>query len=565
MNVADYIVEFLVQYGVTDTFGIPGGVVLDLLYAMQKRSPELTPHLCYHEQGASFAAVGYAQTSGKLGVAYSTRGPGFTNMITGISDAWCDSIPTLFITAHAAKEAPSYRRIDTTQEIDTCAMVDGIVKYVRRVDDAEDIPCVMQEAYMAAMTGRKGPVVLDVGSWLWKVNLDVAEVLPIKKQPPCNVDVSTLMIIENAIQQAKRPILLIGNGIPIECIDQLSDIVDILRIPVLSGRSSHHILAGSKYYYGYMGSNGMRYANFILSKADLMISMGNRLNFPVNSKTYGDLPNRCNILRVEFDELELERKIPNSVSIEEDLHNLLPAMLQKEWNIPSYSEWLQVCETLKKELWEEDMESVPNQIKKVIQSGIAKNAIFSADIGCNEFWLSRACEYIRHHGAVLYSKNFATLGCALPKAIGAYYAKRELVVCFVGDQGLMFNAQELELISQEQLPILIVVINNTASGMIRDKEVKKYASLLHTTESSGYSLPNLRKIMEAYGIDYVCVESSDAYVQLKNELTGRTSPLVVDLIIDKDELLAPTIPAGEEMQNMHPMLDNDKYEFLNSL
>lgn len=563
MKVSDYIVDFLIHHGVTDAFGIPGGVVLDLLYAMQKRKDELCPHLAYHEQGASFAAVGYAQASGKLGVAYATRGPGFTNMITAIADAWCDSIPMLVITAHASTKQPSARRIDTTQEIDVLDMVKKVTKYAKRIDSSDEIVAAINEAYHAAMEGRKGPVALDIAARIWQEEIDQTDDVHYEKNS--SFDASILKQIEDCLLIATRPIMMVGNGVPQECIDTLVSVADKLRIPILSGRSSHHIAAKSKYYYGYMGSNGLRYSNFILSKADLMLSIGNRLNFPIESKSYGNLPNQCKIIRIELDLLELGKQIPNALDIQADIHEMLPAMEQHAWDIPIYNEWLHVCDILRTELMESDMDSVPNKVKDVIQCGIRNAATFITDVGCNEFWLSRVCAYLNHEGPVLYSKNFATLGSAIPKAIGAYLATRKETVCFIGDQGMMFNAQELQLIAQERMPVIIVVVNNSASGMIRDKEVKKYETLVHTTESSGYTIPNLKELVQTYGIEYLCISEEKDYNALKCKLANYSKPMVVDLLIDKEELLQPVLPAGEVMQNMHPELPIDIYNRLNNL
>ena len=161
MTVAAFMAAQLAAQGVTHAFGIPGGVVLDFLYALEAQSG-LTPHLCYHEQGAGFAACGFAQATGTLGVAYATRGPGFTNLITPIAEAYCDSVPVLFVTAHATPELPGNMRVRADQEIDVCALVKGIVKDAVRLDVLEDVVPVFERLCRLAMSGRKGPVVLDV-------------------------------------------------------------------------------------------------------------------------------------------------------------------------------------------------------------------------------------------------------------------------------------------------------------------------------------------------------------------------------------------------------------------
>ena len=181
MKAADWIIDFLISKGVTDTFGLPGAVVLELLYAMDRRKPELTPHLSYHEQGAAFAACGYAQATGKLGVAYATRGPGMTNMLTAVADAYYDSVPVMFFTAHSSGRKRPEMRVENNQEIDTVALATGITKYAVRIDDAAELQRELQKAYAAAMTGRKGPVFLDIASAMLRQEI-TPETMPAQEE-----------------------------------------------------------------------------------------------------------------------------------------------------------------------------------------------------------------------------------------------------------------------------------------------------------------------------------------------------------------------------------------------
>ena len=559
MKACDYIVDVLIKHGTTDTFGIPGAVLLDLLYAMQRRCPEITPHLCYHEQGAGFAACGYAQASGRLGVAYGTRGPGFTNLVTSIADAYADSIPVLFITAHTAPAPSSDMRIQVNQEIDTCQMVAGITKYAKRVDTTEELLLYIHEACEIALEGRRGPVFLDIASKLW--NAEVSEMsVEMKSSSVGNVSDEDIAAIEEALNASKRPIVLIGDGInQTDHSEELNTLADKWQIPVLSSRYAHHTIAKNSLYYGYIGCYGIRYANFILSKTDLIISLGNRLNFPQNSKSYGHLPQQAKFIRFDEDEAEFGRVIPNSINIRVDLKDALEALNQHDWTILGHSNWLKVCNTLRDELNEADMDGVPVKIAQLLKS-LPEGISVINDVGNNEFWVSRACAKTNYAGGVLYSKNFATMGNALPKAIGAYYATRKPVVCFMGDQGFQLNSQELQTIAQNRLPIMIVVLNNHVSGMIRDKEKVKYGNFLHSTGESGYRVPNLTKIAEAYGIccSTSIEEAADSVVEMKE-------PILIDMEIDPDITLRPYLPIGNQPQEMMPMLEERLYNRLNSL
>lgn len=556
MKACDYIVDVLIQHGTTDAFGIPGAVLLDLLYAMQQRSPEITPHLCYHEQGAGFAASGYAQSSGKLGVAYGTRGPGFTNLVTPIADAYADSIPVLFITSHTSAVPSSDMRIQVNQEIDTCRMVEGITKYAKRIDSIEELNQYVYEACRIALQGRRGPVFLDIASKLWNAVVPEESCISKMEKPERSISAEDLAAIEVAINTSKRPILLIGDGINQSNLsDELNALVNKWQIPVLSSRYAHHTIAKNDLYFGYIGCFGLRYANFILSKTDLIISLGNRLNFPINSKSYGHFPQQAKFIRFDIDEAEFGRDIPNALNIHADLKDALDVLNQRHWSVRPFDEWLQVCETLRCELTDADMDGVPTMIEHLLRQLPEYTTVIN-DVGNNEFWVSRACVKAAHAGKVLYSKNFASMGNALPKAIGAYYATRKPVICFMGDQGFQLNSQELQTIAQNNLPVLIVVMNNHISGMIRDKEKAKYESFLHSTKESGYGVPDLKKLAEVSGLCYANSIEGIADIQ---------QPALIDLSIDSDISLRPYLPIGNQTQDMMPMLDEKLYNRLNTL
>lgn len=562
MTGANYLVEVLKKYGVTDAFGIPGGVILEMIYAL-KDSGNITPHLSYHEQAAGFAASGYAQASGKLGVAYATRGPGFTNMVTAIADAYCDSIPVLFITSHAGKELNDRVRLTSNQEIDTCAMVQKVTKYAKRIDSATEFPEVIENACYEALNGRKGPVFLDIASSIWKSEVNVLD----EKDSPKNVSnaLDILNDIALELKQAKRPVVLIGDGInQSQTASFFKKFISNNPLPVLSSRYAHNVIADSDYYFGYIGGFGARYANFILSKADLILSLGNRLNFPINSESYHNIPYQAKIIRVDTDESELSREIPNSKSYISRLEDLLPIWAEQSVDLGDHTDWIKVCQTIREDLWDEDVNVVVKSIDSILSSLPSDCSVIS-DVGNHEFWVSRACAHSKKDGNILYSKSFATLGSAMVKAIGVYYATRKPVVCFIGDQGFQMNSQELLYISQHKLPILVVVMNNSVSGMIRDKEKTGYEGrYVHSTKESEYMIPNLAGLVQAYNIDYFEVDTT------KNDISSLkwnniAKPCILNLIIDNDLSLEPNLPRGRAPQAMAPDLEYNRYIYLNNL
>lgn len=551
MTGAQYIVESLISRGVTDAFGIPGGVILPLLYEMESRKPLFTPHLSYHEQCAGFAACGYAQASGKIGVAYATRGPGFTNLITAIADAYYDSLPTLFITAHSAPCPPKGMRVMADQEMDTCSMVRNITKMAVRVDDDSTFAETIDKALSVATEGRKGPVFLDIASALFKKEITcIAEertITPVKEDYSKRIDE-----IATAIRNAKRPIILAGDGVnQSNAREVFHQFAEKVNIPVVSSRFCHDLMAGEANYYGYVGGHGMRAANFILSKTDLILSLGNRLHFPPKSESYGGVMDHAKLLRVEIDEKEFNRSIQNTVNYHCDLKELLSQSIEKNSDYGSHPDWLKVCGILKEELKKEDINSAIDAIISILKQ-TGKDTVIVTDVGNNEFWVSRGAVESGCENRVLYSKSFGALGCGLGKSIGAYYATKKPIVCFNGDQGLQLNIQELQFISQHQLPISIALLNNGTSGMIKDREMAYFDKPLHTTKESGYGSLDFKAAAKAYGI------------KVSNLVNGE-EPVLIEIPVDSNVSLSPVLPRGKKCQDMKPELPAEKYNYLENL
>ncbi len=561
MTGAEYIVEQLIQHQITDVFGIPGGVILELLYAIDERHNEIMPHLSYHEQAAGFAACGYAQASGKIGVAYATRGPGFTNLITAIADAYYDSLPVLFVTSHATSCPPDGMRVMADQEMDTCSMLRNVTKHAVRIDDFDTLCVEINKVCSIAMEGRMGPVFIDVDSSLLKKQIPEVIDHRIDHREDNKEDISVDDIekivckIASEIKSAKRPVILVGDGVnQADARSAFIDFVKIAGVPVISSRFSHDIMVGSALYYGYVGNHGMRAPNFILSKTDLIVSIGNRLHFPPKSESFCKILNHAKIMRLEIDSTEFLRKIPNSECFNIDAKLFLNHSLLLSKDYGDHSDWIKVCNNLQDELRNEDINDAITVIVNILKQ-INSDTIIVNDVGNNEFWVSRACVESEIKNRVFYSKSFGALGCGLGKAIGVYYATRKPVLCFVGDQGLQMNIQELQFISQHRLPITIVLLNNHTSGMIKDRELLVYGRCLHTTKESGFGSPDYKNLANAYKIAYHnqfhCVNSKE--------------PQFIEIRISEELKLFPNLPRGKECQDMEPTLIKEKYEYLNSL
>ena len=553
MTGAEFLVDHLVKLGVTDVFGIPGGVVLDFLYELDRRK-EITAHLSFHEQCAGFAASGYAQLSGKLCVTYATKGPGITNLLTPVADAYSDGSPVLIVTAHSEKNFDKKVRFTGEQELDTVDIFKSVTKYAVRIDSAEAFPLEVKKTCSIALEGRKGPVLIDVLSSIFSKNIvDIKSTYDAIPSAPIT---STDYFIER-IKSSRRPIFFLGDGIHQSGAEgKMRELAEKANIPVLSSRCSEDVIPTSDMYFGYIGSHGIRYANFILSKADLIISLGNRLAFPINSDSFRSIYENAEIIRIESDESEAGRNIPGCKCFIENVADTINELLKLDICYIEPDRWISVCKRLKKELFEADINFPAKIISKAFQS-IKDDVTIVNDVGNNEFWSSRAYIHAGISNRALYSKCFGALSCSLGKSIGAYYAGKAPVLCITGDQGLQLNSQELQFIGMHRLPIAILLLNNNSSGMIRDRERNRYGRFVHTTQGSGYGTPDFKKLAEAYRIEYRTF--------LPDIFANVDRPILVEAVIDEDIALEPNLPKGNTCQNLTPELDKTLFNKLDKL
>jgi len=564
MTVSEYLVDYLVSLGVTDTFGIPGGVVLDFLYAIEERSPQINVHLSYHEQGAAFSASGYAQISSKLGVTYATRGPGVANTYTAVADAYYDSTPLLVITAHSYNGNRTKRRIEVNQEQDLCDLFLPVTKYYSRIETVENAVVEIKKACSIALSGRKGPVVLDFNKTIFTQEINFNHGKKTIDENSLNIiDKSILEVIDNELIKSNRPIFLIGDGIhQSNTENEILELANRIQVPVLSSRYSQDIMPTSKLFFGYIGSHGLRYSNFILDKSDLIIVLGNLMSFPTDSLTFRRILENKKIVRFELDEAEYLRDIPGVDSYKVDLKEIFNLLKRINLKYLGKKDWLNICNKLKKTLKDYDIGEPIIDIAKLLKA-IPNNYTIVNDVGNNEFFVCRAYAFAKASHRILFSKSYGAMGSSLPKSIGVYYRTRKPVISFNGDQGFQMNIQELQVLANKQLPIVVVILNNSSSGMIKSRQKKLFNSnFLHTTTNSGYSNPSFKAIANGYGIEFL---NFSEIRDLNSFLKDINKPYIIEILVDEEFDLAPNISYGDSCQNMTPYLENDLFKNLDDL
>lgn len=566
MKASDYIVEFLIKQGITDVFGYPGGMVTHLMDSLGKYDDSIHTHVTYHEQGAAFAACGYAQTSGKPGVAYATSGPGATNLITGICNAYFDSIPVLFITGQVNTfEGKGHLRVRQRgfQETDIVSMVAGVTKYAVRVERADQLRRHLECATALAMEGRKGPVLLDIPMNVFRAEIDPQALQTYVSQQEC-MEAPDFSILEKELIKAKRPLLLLGNGVKsANAVDMARCVASLLSIPVVTTMLAVDVIPQRDLCFGFIGAYGDRAANFIVAKSDLIISIGARLDVrQVGAKRVCFAPN-AKMIRIDIDAGELEYRVhPDEIDIQASVWQGLAALeaIDKE-KLSVDGKWLTVCKTIQNTLYLMD-ERMPNRLIKKLGELLPDNAVIVTDVGQNQVWVAQSLP-IKESQTVLFSGGHGAMGYSLPASIGCATATKRPVVSFSGDGGFQMNIQELQTIVREKIPIAIILINNGALGMIRHfQEMYFQKNYTQTVPVGGYTVPNFAAIAEAYQLGYKYVENES---QISSELFSWKEPCLIEIRIREETYVFPKLEFGKPNQDQEPLMDRELYTQLMEL
>lgn len=568
MKVSDYIVDYLIQKGITDVFGYPGGMVTHLMDSLRKRQGEIASHLTYHEQGAAFAACGYAQANETVGVAYATSGPGATNLITGICNAYFDSIPTLFLTGQVntfERKGQLGVRQRGFQETDIVSLVSGVTKYAAYVASPQDIRRQLDLAFHAALSGRKGPVLLDISMNVFRGDVDpetLPGVLPEPSVPSLSPE--QIQLLARHLAGAKRPLLLLGNGIKSAgAVRQAQSLSRQLGIPTVCTMPAVDILNDSDLTYGFIGAYGSRTANFVAAKCDLLITLGARLDVrQVGAKRENFAPN-ATIIRVDIDSGELEYRVrENEIQIQADVAEVMDAISAIVQRSPvSCPQWIQVCNTIRDTLSGMD-QLLPNRLMAKLSEYIPENAVITTDVGQNQVWAAQSF-HTKAGQRIFSSCGHGAMGYSLPAAIGCSLPGRSPVFSLNGDGGFQMNLQELQTIAREQLPIKIIVFNNSALGMIRHfQELYFDGCYSQTVPQGGYTVPNFGKIAGAYGLSYHRVASE---TDLREDLFSGSGPCLIEVVIHEDTYVFPKLEFGKPNQDQEPQMDRALFDRLMAL
>lgn len=582
MKASDFMVRFLEERNITDVFGYQGTMIIHFVDSVSK-SRKIQNHSVYHEQAAAFAACGYAKATGHCTVAYSTSGPGALNLISGIADSYYDSIPVMFITGQVNTteytEVPELRQ-QAFQQTDVVSIVAPVTKYAAFVGDAAALPGEMKKAWEIAISGRMGPVLLDVPMDVQRSEIDdlVAEEYlraPLRVQTPSSAEKAAehAKIIMKAIQSSERPVLVLGNGIGKSPEEQqrARRLVRQLGIPVVTSLMGKSVLPGEDpYNYGVIGSAyGHRYANWIAyQKADLIVGLGVSLvrrQIGGNGEKFAE---HAKIIRVDIDQTEVRRKVhKDEIALVDDVNQVIEALLAcpKE---KDFSAWNRICSLIRDKLSQFDQKCdnrLPNRILETLGRQLAPNAVVAVDVGQHMMWTMQS--FGVQDNRLLFSGGHGAMGFSLPAAIGAYYGLNgsHPVVCIAGDGAFQMNIQELQWMVREQLPICVIVLNNQCLGLIRQQQEDFLdGNMVGALASGGFTSPDFHSIAQAYGLESYRLDSGDVLPEDVSRKIGR-QPLLIEFVLPPDTMALPKTYFGESMLDQKPHIPVQMYREIETL
>lgn len=550
---ADLLIEALVEAKVEKVFGYPGGAVLPIYDAMFRHEFPFEHILCRHEQGSIHAAEGYARVTGKPGVVVATSGPGATNLITGITDAMMDSLPLVIITGQVAQGVIG---TDAFQEADVLGLTTPITKYNYQIQDAKELPRVINEAFYIATTGRPGPVLIDIpkniSAELTVRNESNAIELP-GYQPNVKPNALQLQKLASLLEKAERPVLLAGAGVLLsDGATYLQEFVEKYELPVVNTLLGLGSFPGEhELFLGMGGMHGTYTANMAIYEADFLINIGARFDDRLTGKVANFAPG-AKVAHIDIDPAEIGKIIRTDVPIVGDAKTALQALLAMDIKKPETTEW--VTRLMENKVnypyWynRSEKQVSPQWLIEQICEKSKGEAIVATDVGQHQMWAAQFYAFNKPHNW-LTSGGLGTMGFGLPAAIGAQLGRPDdLVVAIVGDGGIQMTIQELAVIHERNLPVKVFIVNNEALGMVRQWQEEfhgeRYSSSLLTQN------PNFLKIAEGYGIRSVLVDKEKDVPGVLEEVFAYDGPVLVDFRIHWKEKVFPMVAPGKGINEM---------------
>jgi len=551
---AEILLRCLQAEGVDVVFGYPGGQAITIYDALYD-SP-IRHILVRHEQGAAHAADGYARATGKTGVCIATSGPGATNLVTGIANAYMDSIPMVVITG----QVPTHMiGRDAFQEADITGIVLPITKHAFLVEKTEDVARVIKEAFYIANTNRPGPVLIDLPKDIMERTIEFTG-------PAQDINIRGYRVLKgynsgqvlnaaNLINAAQRPVIYAGGGVVAsDAAEELLAVVEKMGIPVTTTLMGMGAFPGyNPLYLGMLGMHGTRYANYAIGECDVLIAMGVRFDDRVTGKIANFAPH-AKVIHLDIDAAEIGKNVDVDVPIVGDVKEILQGLLPRLQPGPDLKEWHETIERWKDEYplcypGSTEGRIPPQHVIEKISELTNGEAIITTEVGQHQMWTSQYYKF-RYPRSFISSGGLGTMGFGFPAAIGAKIAcPDKTIIDIAGDGSIQMNIQELGTAVQYKLPVIICILNNHYLGMVRQWQGLFYGGRYSHTDMT--QQPDFVKVAEAYGavgIRVKCAEEVEEALQKALQVTDR--PVVIDFWVDRNTNVYPMVPPGEALSNM---------------
>lgn len=539
---SDIVVQSLIDEGVDIVFGYPGGQVINLYDSLYKYQDKIRHILTCHEQGAAHAADGYARATGKVGVCIATSGPGATNLVTGIATAYMDSIPMVAITGNVPM---SLLGKDSFQEVDITGITMPITKHNYIVKDINDLQEVIKKAFYIAKEGRPGPVLIDIPK-----NIQVEKV-EYKKLEPLEVARKEKLIYEDKVNEAielinnsKKPFIYVGGGaITSDASKDVVELAEKINSPICNSLMGIGVVPkGHPLLTGMIGMHGTKASNISATKCDLFIALGARFSDRVISNPE-NLSN-AKILHIDVDPAEINKNIKVDLSVVGDLKLVLQRILPhiNEKNNKEWLEHVEYLKTLNAYKKEEEEQLTPEYFFEVLNKLNQGNLIISTEVGQHQMWTA---QYFKFNAPrrLITSGGLGTMGFGLGASIGAQLGKPDCkVINIAGDGSFMMNCNELATAVKNNLPIVVVIMNNNVLGMVRQWQTLFFDGRYSNTTLDRKT--DLVKLAEAFGAEGYRVTEKDELEGVLEKALKSKGPVVIDYVIDNDKKVFPMVAPG---------------------
>ncbi len=551
---AQMVIEAFIAEGVDTVFGYPGGAIMNVYDEIYKQD-KFQHILNRHEQASVHAAEGYAKASGKVGVAMITSGPGFTNAVTGLADAYMDSIPLVVVSGQVPM---SLIGTDAFQEIDAVGISRSCTKHNYLVTDAKDLPRILKEAFYIARTGRPGPVHVDIPKDVtaqieefdYDIELDLETYKPHTKGNPRQIKKAM-----EAIAKAKRPLFYLGGGIiNANAAYEVREFVHKSGIPAVETFMARGVLShDDELLVGMLGMHGSYASNMAMSETDLVIGLGVRFDDRVTGKL-SEFAKNAEVIHVDIDPASISKLVNANYPIVGDVKNVVVDMLAQIEKIDSdnYESWRETInnfDELHPLTFHEDSERLkPQWVIQRVGELLGDDANISTDVGQHQMWSGQFYPFTRPRQFVS-SSGLGTMGFGFPAAIGVKAACPEKTsINFTGDGSILMNVQELMTAVEKKIPVINIILNNNFLGMVRQWQTLFYDKRHSETDLSVQ--PDFVKLSEAFGGIGYRVHTKEEFDAALKDAVEKNVVAFIEVIVHRMENVMPMVPAGGSLFNM---------------